>query len=322
MQQGQWYESRSNLPTVLVMMATYNGADYIGEQIDSIFRQQDVAVSLLINDDCSSDNTIACCQAYIDKGFPITIKRNIVNKGGTRTFLSMLDMPEADGFDYYAFSDQDDYWMPEKLIKAVEKLRNTESQPALYYSDIENVDASLHGGSREYGNFSDVPDSLKTLLVYNWASGCTMVFNQRLRHLLQSYGNYSGPRIHDVWVHLVARTCGVVCPDMGNAYIKRRITGHNQVGKRNLGRFSFQRVMTLIQHVFHRPDQDFTKTAQILLAHYSSMMDNESLMVVKQFARLPKSLSTRLRLFADHDYWLPSFKETMLMHIKLLCNRY
>ena len=55
---------------------------------------------------------------------------------------------------FFAFSDQDDYWMPNKLGKAIEAISSAGEGPRLYYSDVCNVDEHLNGGSREYGAFA------------------------------------------------------------------------------------------------------------------------------------------------------------------------
>jgi rhamnosyltransferase len=303
------------------MMAAYNGEDFIREQIESILNQQNVNLSLLITDDGSKDDTVKICESISQTEKRVTVQRNTVNKGAACTFMDMVvEAPTT--FDYYAFSDQDDFWMPNKLERATHLLRNSVDEPALYYSDIENTDAQLHGGRREYAAFAKVPNKLKTLLVYNWASGCTMVFNAQLLQLLQKVPIYSAPRIHDVWVHLVARTCGFVVEDMNNSGIKRRITGKNQVGERNLGRFELKRVESLLRHVYNSSDHDFTRTATYLLQNYSEHMHIEALQTVKNFVGMRNRLGLRLRLGADSEYQVPSCKETLLIHVKMMFNRY
>ena len=50
--------------TVLVLMSTYNGEAYLTEQVESILKQADVNVKLLVRDDGSTDNTLRILNKY------------------------------------------------------------------------------------------------------------------------------------------------------------------------------------------------------------------------------------------------------------------
>ena len=89
-----------------ILMATYNGEKYIKEQIESILNQdtEDFDFTLIIRDDGSTDNTKNIIREYVDRGKIIFIEGQ--NKGAARGFISLLC--DNQGYDYYAFSDQDD----------------------------------------------------------------------------------------------------------------------------------------------------------------------------------------------------------------------
>ena len=100
---------------VEILMATYNGAQYVGRQIDSIINQKGVDVHITIRDDGSKDNTPEVLHSY-EKLYPSQIKVILgENIGHRRCFLTLLSL--ATKADYYAFSDQDDIWEEEKLHK-------------------------------------------------------------------------------------------------------------------------------------------------------------------------------------------------------------
>lgn len=101
-------------PSVLVMMASYNGEKFITEQIDSILSQKGVDVTLRICDDGSNDSTPSICESYTSKYDNVLFEVNKVNKGLAKNFMDMVYDDNALGFNYYAFSDQDDVWLPEK----------------------------------------------------------------------------------------------------------------------------------------------------------------------------------------------------------------
>ena len=108
-------------PTVTVLMSTYNGERFLKEQLDSILQQQDVDVRLCVRDDGSTDGTMDILLEYAD-AIELTIGNNF---GVGNSFMSMVYSANLES-DYYAFSDQDDIWMPDKLISAVDELKNIE----------------------------------------------------------------------------------------------------------------------------------------------------------------------------------------------------
>ena len=106
---------------VCVLMSTYNGEKYLKEQIDSILKQKGVKVNLLVRDDGSTDNTLSLLEEYKKKGLLDYCCGS--NMKPARSFMELLSI--APDSDYYAFSDQDDYWEHDKLFNAV---KNTEKK--------------------------------------------------------------------------------------------------------------------------------------------------------------------------------------------------
>ena len=161
---------------MVVLMSTYNGEKYIKTQIDSIISQVDVSVELVIRDDGSSDATKSIVQDYGDSC--VLICGN--NVGCAKSFFELLRYANTNYSDdyYFAFADQDDYWMPEKLATAVRQLDAFgKSTPNLYFSNLCVVDGDLKNGKLLYNESVnlDKPHSL----IQNYASGCTMVFNKK-----------------------------------------------------------------------------------------------------------------------------------------------
>lgn len=289
-------DSVSEKPSVLVMMASYNGDKFISEQIESILAQKGVDVTLIICDDGSTDSTREICLAYEAKFSNVIYNENRVNKGLAKNFMDILLSDKANCFDYYAFSDQDDVWLPEKLYHAICILTERESEyPVLYYSDIENVNCNLSGGFREFSSWLSCAHTLIAVLAINWASGCTMVFNSKFRSLILEYEPNSYPRNHDGWLHLVAITCGEVVADLNNSYIKRRISGDNQVGQRDLERTeSLPAIIKRWRRIFDDSNHCQTLTAEYLLKGYGDRMNNVDFNTVQKFASMPHSFIARL----------------------------
>lgn len=176
---------------VHILMSTYNGAEHIQRQIDSILGQTYENFCLYVRDDGSKDNTVEIVEAYATKDKRVVlVDDGLGNLGVPDSFYQLaLDVPEA---DYYAFADQDDIWNPEKLEWAVDRLeakkiqilaegKKWESTPLLYTSSYDYVD--MDGKFIRKFPKQKMPVKFDHVLYYSIASGFTMVFNDALRVL-------------------------------------------------------------------------------------------------------------------------------------------
>lgn len=315
---------KNDKPTVLVMMASYNGEKYIAEQIDSILAQEGVDVTLRICDDGSSDSTPAICESYAAEHGNVHFGVNKENKGLAKNFMDMVYDDSACGYDYYAFSDQDDVWLPEKLVHAVGEIESKAyGGPALYYSDIENVGCDLSGGAREFAPWGSCSHELVAALTVNWASGCTMVFNPGLRSWFLAYEPSSYARNHDGWVHLVAMVSGTVIADLENSYIKRRISGENQVGQRDLeATESVSAVAKRWKRVLKESNHCQTRVAACLLEGYAGSMSKRDVKLASRYAAMPDSFLSRIKIACRLILCpLPTKSMALSMACKALLNR-
>lgn len=309
-------------PKVLVLMATYNGSSFVAEQIDSILAQQGVDVDLLICDDGSSDPTPDICKLYADKYHNVTFAVNKNNKGVTANFMDMLYSAPEDGYDYFAFSDQDDYWMPEKLHRAIEAIRAHRDGPRLYYSDVTNTDANLNGGHREYACFAPFSDSINLLLTINWALGCTMVFNSEFLRLIKEFKPERWPRIHDAWIHMIALSCDCVAPCLDESYILRRISGNNVVGSMNFGVLGSNRFKNAWKMLTGDRDHNNARAASALIEGYGRHISHDVLVQLEHFASVEHSLSSRIQCAFESEFRGPFFIENICFAIKMLFGLY
>lgn len=101
-------------------MATFNGSNFVKEQIDSIIFQKCCQVFLLIIDDCSTDNTFNLVKSL--KYENVTIIKNKKNCGFMQTFLKLVIDAKLDNYDFIALADQDDIFYEKKFIKSIEEL--------------------------------------------------------------------------------------------------------------------------------------------------------------------------------------------------------
>lgn len=118
---------------ISIAMATYNGAKYLREQIDSILAQTIQDFELVVCDDCSSDDTWDILKQYSDADKRIKVFHNESNLGFKRNFEKAMSLC---GGDYIALSDQDDIWFPDHL----EILLNNMGDSMLSAGNSELVD--------------------------------------------------------------------------------------------------------------------------------------------------------------------------------------
>ena len=183
---------------VNILLSTYNGEKFIKEQLRSLLEQEGVRVNILVRDDGSSDHTQQILQEYQDKGL-------LEWYGGPNitTAYSFLNlMHRASESEYYAFCDQDDFWLKDKLQIAVEQLEQyPHDRPALYYGRARLVDQDLQP-IKDSGTSSDKMLDFKSAVINSNATGCTMVFNKALLRIVKEK-NPSYIAMHDGWIHKI-----------------------------------------------------------------------------------------------------------------------
>lgn len=211
----------SGYPTVAVLMSTYNGIKFLIEQIESIKAQEYVDVTLFIRDDGSTDETTEILKT-ISPGTGNIFVEYGKNVGVVNSFLKLLQCAGHD-FNFYAFADQDDIWMPDKLHRAVDMMKQHQSEslnqkPFMYYSRLQFVDESLN-----ILGHSILPSTsgFHNALVQNQATGCTVVLNQLARNLV-CRNPPSWALMHDWWCYLVVSAFGVVIYDAESRILYRK----------------------------------------------------------------------------------------------------
>lgn len=108
-------------PGVSVCMATYNGADWVGAQLESILDQLSDDDEVVIVDDASTDGTAEVIDAIGDPR--IRLERAQINRGYVRSFERALQSARG---DVLLLSDQDDLWVPGRVARMVEALQEAE----------------------------------------------------------------------------------------------------------------------------------------------------------------------------------------------------
>ena len=212
------------MPSIAVVMSTYNGAEHVAEQLDSVLAQ-DVAtraeLSVYVRDDGSRDATREILGAYDADGRIHFLPGE--NLGVVGSFLDVLGAVPSE-VDYVALCDQDDVWHADKLSRALEVLAaRDQSVPQLYCSEYIFCDAQMNPQGRSRLNQTGV--DFNKMLYENMVSGNTTVVNRALVDAVVAAGR-EGVYCHDWWLALVACAIGELTYD-DFASLDYRRTGSN-----------------------------------------------------------------------------------------------
>lgn len=272
---------------IAVLLSTYNGEEYLKEQIESITKQSDVEWKLYIRDDGSTDKTKDILKSYSSNS-------NIVveygeNLGYIQSFLKLLNDHINDA-EYFAFCDQDDIWQENKLIKAYEKLSKLpKNKPSLYHSDLKAVNENLI--QIGYKSFENRKKSLGSSISRTFVSGCTSVFNKELGELVIK--NYQLVKIgHDSWLANVAFSVGAVVYYDDNSYILfRRHSNNTSNYKAN-----FLKKLKVEYQMNWKNKNSKLVNAQLLLENYNEQIPIDIKEVLIKIATYKNTYFNRVQL--------------------------
>lgn len=196
---------------VKVLLSAYNGEKYICRQIDSILAQTYDNIEIHIRDDGSKDNTLGVLKAY-EENPKIHIYKGD-NVGFVHSFETLMVL--AGEADYYAFCDQDDVWLPQKIEYALELLKKEEQElPLLYFSNYDYYDSELNFSEHHQMDHPNI--SFQNAMVDCVSLGFNSVFNRTARDVVvKNMPKHSLG--HDWWMYMV-------CVSMGKVLYDSRIT--------------------------------------------------------------------------------------------------
>lgn len=269
---------------VCVLLSTYNGEKYIKEQLESLYSQDGVSLSLLVRDDGSVDSTCAVLDAEQAAGRLVWYTGK--NLKPAFSFWNLLQ--KAPDAPFYAFCDQDDVWDNDKLKVAVDKLASAGDAPALYFCQTRLVDASLN--EIESVKISPLL-TYDEALIYHFVTGCTMVINSAMREVLLRY-TPEFIRMHDIWIYNVAQAVGAKVFFDSIPHISYRQHGGNVIGQAN----SFKTVWKARVERIKKDKCIRSRLAKELLNGYSDVMSSKNLILTKMAANYKDSFASWMKL--------------------------
>lgn len=224
--------SRQPARHVAILLATYNGERFLGEQMETLRQQKAERIDIWASDDRSSDGTRDILEAA-RKSWQAG-EFHIVGgpgKGFAENFRSLILNPDIVA-DYYAFCDQDDLWDADKLAIALDWLQALPAEKAgVYCSRTRIVD--LDGKPIGFSPLFTKPPGFRNAIVQSIAGANTMVLDKRAWALLVESCRENSFVSHDWWTYLVVSGAGGTVHYSGEPHIGYRQHPGNLVGSNN-----------------------------------------------------------------------------------------
>lgn len=300
-------------------MATYNGASFLEEQLNSIQNQTRGRISVFVSDDGSSDETVPILEKYA-KTMPVEDFEIFKGPGlgFAANFMSLLNKVKS-GYDYYAFSDQDDVWYPSKMCNALTKLQEISVDvPSIYTSRTELID--VDGNTCGFSPLFKRTPAFKNAIVQNIGGGNTMVFNEATFGVVKLIKSHQELVVSHDWMlyMLVTAVGGEVLYDPVPS-IKYRQHGNNLVGENQSFNSKINRIIaTFVTGVFKEWN---TRNIKIL-SQIKYAMTQENLETFEKFCLMRKSNTFEaLRIFADSGVYRQSLIGSLALYMSILMKK-
>ena len=206
-------------------MSTFNGTRWIKNQIESILNQNSVEIDLIIRDDGSNDEIKAIVESFSKKKIKFSNGKNF---GVPHAYWILIkSIQNFEEYNYFAFSDQDDIWLEEKLKIAENALEKVDlGTPTLWICRHSPFLADSVNSSLPQPSFSEPKKNL--VLCENSYPGNTLVLNRALFQLIQA-NPPSKDIYHDSWALLMATFFGCVIIE-NQSLVLYRIHDQNVIG--------------------------------------------------------------------------------------------
>ena len=224
---------------ITIIMAVYNGQEYIREQLESLKDQTYTEWRLVIRDDRSSDKTAEIVKKFSDEDEQeVIFKVNAKPSGSAKNNFALL-INDAKESDYVMFCDQDDIWKKDKIEITFNKMKQAEERygrdfPLLVHGDVEVIDenGNINADSMFEMSHINADSKLPQILIQNHVTGCTMMCNKKLIAGISEYASSEYIIMHDYLAALYASVFGKI-EVIRKPLLSYRQHSGNSVGAKN-----------------------------------------------------------------------------------------
>lgn len=300
---------------ILVLMSTYNGEKYIEEQIDSIESQKlNIPLSILIRDDGSKDKTKEIINNLSNKYKNIKLIEG-ENIGCNASFFELFKI--ANGYKFYAISDQDDIWLADKLQRGIDKIKSEkENIPILYgsCSYLMDDEGNIKGTTQK--QLRDI--NLYNTIIQNFVPGHSDIMNHELLLLLKRELDYSKIYVYDFWITNIAVLYGKLIFNNEPA-TKYRIHNTNTVGygKSKIQWFK-ERVKRLKKGVGSQISKQISYFYEVNDSNIPKVYKDE----ISKFIVSNKNVLGRIKFIFSTQLYRQKIFETFLFKVAYLFGKY
>jgi len=310
------------MSSISILMATYNGSEFLNFQLESLAVQSKLPTELVIVDDCSTDDTISLVYQFARRSpFPVHIHKNPHNKGYRQNFIDATTLCTS---NLIAFCDQDDVWHKDKLLILSDRL--ADPSVLLAYHNANVVDSN--------GNFIDVlwpkesyPDCSEPLTTGPWSFslGFTQIFRRellRFSYLWEASIDHCHPKerlAHDQWMFFLASVFGKI------VYVDQELVDYRQhannlfgVGWNTCGDNNKQKAISAffisVPYMLEEDGKRFAELSSIaenrvsILQNivkdkvYLPIIRQQAMAAISQYSALAERLSLRARIYQKRRF--------------------
>jgi glycosyltransferase involved in cell wall biosynthesis len=280
--------------SVSILLATFNGASFLKDQIESILVQDYNDWLLFVSDDGSVDGTIKIIEEYRKKyKDKIILIKNTHCYGNARdNFFNLLLNVSG---ELFFFCDQDDCWEKNKLSNLIEAYsalsENEKKKPILIHSDLMVVDENMNMLAKSFFKLSNInpyKDKLRNIIVQNIVTGCTMMINKQLKDMIFPYKDLNKQIImHDWFCALVASAFGkIIC--INKPLVKYRQHNNNSIGAKNVREIKYLLNRIKSSSIIKANIESTQKQAEIFCRMYESKLSFTDRKVINGYASIKK----------------------------------
>lgn len=293
-------------PKVAILLSTYNGEKYLRAQLNTILYQEDVEITVFVRDDGSQDGTVNILQEFEqNRGVNVDYARNV---GWRRSFMDLM-FNVSEGFDFYAFADQDDEWESDKIIRAIKQLRLNDG--VVYFSNLKLYDGDMNYVGMEFANDYRPVSQFKKAYFEGVGTGATIVFDISMLAKIREY-RPAELLSHDAYAIALGR---LLFPEKVVYDVESRIRyrrhANNATGFE--GKFRPGHISLLQRYKRYKKNNSkpFSRRAKALLDGYSSQMDPKNLRYLKSVANSNENLISRLNVILSPEYRTRGLRKTL-----------
>lgn len=214
----------------MVLLAAYNGMEWIEEQVSSILSQKNISIEIFISVDLSDDKTHEWCQDLVVKNTHVKVLQYGDRFGGAaKNFFRLIRDVDFSCFDYIALSDQDDIWDSDKLHHAISAIEKDNLDG--YSSDV----IAFWNNGREQLVKKSFPQKKFDYFFEAAGPGCTYVLKQQpaqkfKKFLIKNWEYVNLVALHDWMIYAYFRSQDMRWQISNKPLMRYRQHENNQVG--------------------------------------------------------------------------------------------